>query len=114
MDPSKKRELKNGYKEKAVVGGIYRIQCNGNHRAWLKSTRNLSGQQNKFEFSLSINSCPEPGMRAEWVQYGAQSFSFTILEQIQKKETQTDQEFSEDIQILLNMWMEGHKQETLL
>jgi len=114
MDFVKRKELKNAYKEKAAVGGIYRIQCNGNGRAWVKSTTNLAGQKNKFAFSVSTNSCPEPAMRTEWMKYGLQSFSFDVLEVLNKKETQTDREFSEDIQALHKIWLERQRQEGVL
>lgn len=114
MDFVKRKELKNAYKEKMAVGGIYRIQCNGNGRAWVKSTTNLAGQQNKFAFSVSTNSCPEPAMRTEWMEYGLQSFSFDVLEVLNKKETQTEREFSEDIQALHKIWLERQRQEEVL
>lgn len=106
MDAAKKRELRNAYKEQPIMGGIYRVQCEGNQRAWIRSARNLEGQRNKYEFAMSIHSCPEPWMRAEWEQYGEASFSFTVLETLTKKETQTEQEYLEDLGVLLNMWTE--------
>ena len=47
-------------------------------------------------------------MRGEWAQYGAQSFTFEILEEIKKKDTQTEQEFMEDIGVLLELWTEKY------
>ena len=106
MDNATRKDLRTAYKEQAVIGGVYCVECTGNQRRWIKSTKNLPGQQNKFAFAVSINSCLEPGMRAEWNQYGAQSFTFTVLEQLTKKDTQTEQEFTEDIAVLLAMWLE--------
>lgn len=106
MEKFSKRELKEQYKNRAVIGGVYCIKCNGNGRTWIKSTKNMTGQKNRIEFSISANSCPEPDMFREWEQYGAESFSFIILEEIKKGETQTEREFTNDINLLYDMWIE--------
>lgn len=106
MEKLSKRELKENYKNRTVIGGVYCIKCNANGHMWIKSTTDLMGQKNKFEFSISAHSCLEPQMYKEWNQYGADSFSFVILEEIKKGETQTEREFADDIDILLEMWTE--------
>lgn len=106
MEKLSKKEIKEQYKNRKVTGGIYCIKCNGNGRIWVKSTKDIAGQKNRFEFFVSTNFCPEPGMNPEWSQYGANSFSFAVLEEIEKGETQTDREFAEDIKLLYDMWME--------
>lgn len=105
-----RRELKNRYKNRTVTGGVFCIRCAGNGHVWLKSAPDLRGQRNKFEFSVLNNSCPEPGMREEWKTYGPQSFSFAVLEELQKKETQSDAEFAEDLKTLLELWREKQAQ----
>ena len=112
MESAQRRNLKNAYKEQAAVGGIYCIECSGNRRRWLKASPNLAGMRNKYEFAIAIGSCPEPGMRSEWLRYGAASFSFTVLETLPKKETQTDAEFREDLGVLLELWTEKTQSDT--
>ena len=114
MENLSKKELKEHYKSRNVIGGIYCVKCSGNGRTWLKSTKDIVGQKNRYEFFITTNSCPEPGMRSEWDRYGAGSFSFTVLEEIIKTETQTDREFTDDISILLEMWIEKQQLGNLL
>lgn len=113
MEQFSKKEIKEQYKNRVVTGGVYCIECNGNGHKWIKSTKDLAGQKNKFEFFVSTDFCPEPGMHPEWKQYGAKTFSFTVLEEINKGDTQTDREFAEDIRILYDMWMEKQSGEEL-
>lgn len=102
----RRKELKNQYKNREIIGGVYRITCSGNGRSWLKSTCDLNEQQNRFRFFLSGNFTPEPGMRTEWNQFGAASFSFAVLEELKKGELQTEEEFAKDIQTLFEMWLQ--------
>ncbi len=111
MEKLSKKELKEHYKNREVIGGVYCIKCSGNGRMWIKAAKDLAGVKNRFEFSVSINSCLEAGMLAEWNQYGASSFSFVILEEIKKGETQTDREFTDDIDVLLEIWIEKQQLE---
>lgn len=110
MDSERKKELKNAFRAKPAVGGVYRIRCAGNGRAWLKAAKNLEGARNRFEFAVSTDLCPEPGMRAEWERYGTKSFSFEVLEELKRKETQTEREFADDLGVLLELWQEKSEQ----
>ena len=113
MDPGKRKNLKDVYKEQPSVGGVFCIACSGNHRNWIKATRNIAGQQNKYNFAMATGVCPEPAMRSEWLQYGAASFSFKVLETLTKKETQTDADFGDDLGVLLDLWMEEYRQNAM-
>ncbi len=113
MDSVKRKELRKAYEQRSVTGGIYCIECKGNHRRWIKCTNDLESMKNRFEFAVSVNSCPEPDMRVEWDEYGKQSFSFIILEELKKKENQTEREFSDDMNVLLEMWHEKYNENNL-
>lgn len=109
MEKLSKKVLKERYKNRVMIGGIYCIKCSINNDIWLRATTDMQGSKNRFTFSVMINSCPETCMIETWKMHGASTFCFEILEQIQKKETQTEHEFAEDIDFLLEMWTEKLK-----
>lgn len=106
MDLSKKRALKNAYKEKPAVGGVCCIRCSGNGQSYLQATTNMEGLKNRFHFAMSIGSSPDPSLQSEWEKYGGDAFSFTVLEEIEKKETQSQKEFRDDVNVLYELWLE--------
>ncbi len=106
MDNSNRKALKEQYKNRVLTGGIYRIQCSGDESYWLRASFDMQGSKNRFTFSKTTDSCPEICMLKAWKQYGASAFSFEIVEEIEKKDTQTDRQFSDDVNTLLELWKE--------
>lgn len=111
MEKLSKKALKEQYKNKVAVGGVFRIKCGGSGAVWLRSTVDMQGSKNRFDFSQLNDSYPEPCMRDAWTAYGASSFSFEVLEEIKMRKTQTQREFAEDINVLLLLWTERVKSE---
>ena len=106
MESSTKKALKDQYKNRTLTGGIYRIQCSKDGSYWLRISLDMKGSANRFAFSKATDSCPEICMLKTWKEYGADSFSFEIVEEIKKKETQTQRQFSDDLNTLLELWNE--------
>jgi hypothetical protein len=113
MDKLSKKSLKEQYKNRTLIGGVYLIKCMEDGTVWVRGTIDLKGAENRFVFSKSMNSCPENTMRELWNRYGTEAFSFEIVESIEKKETQTEEEFYQDIMVLLELWQEKQKEEEI-
>lgn len=109
MNKDKRKELQNAYKNRNLTGGVYCIKCSGNQRTWIRSAVDLEGAKNRVMFSLKMKGSPEPSMSRECAEYGYESFSFIVLEELKKEETQTEQEFADDIAALLEIWTEKYE-----
>lgn len=112
MEKLSKKELKEQYKNREIIGGIYRIKCSGSNESWLRATTDMKGSSNRFIFSVSIDSRPEPCMIQAWNTYGKDTFSFEIVEEMKMKDSQTQKEFSEDLDTLLELWIEKQNAES--
>lgn len=106
MDVARKKELKDTYKSRTKIGGICCIKCDGNQRLYLQATNDTASLRNRYRFAISTGSCPDPSLRKDWTKYGEKSFSFTVLEEIKKEESQSEKEFLDDINVLYEIWLE--------
>lgn len=102
--PSKK-ELKEQYKNRTWVGGVYCIKCS-NGDSWLRSTIDMQKSKNRFAFCVATNSSPEMSMQEVWKQFGPTSFSFEVMEEIKRNEIQTENDFAAEVSTLLELWIE--------
>ncbi len=103
---SARKEWKDAYRGRTVVGGVFRIRCDAARESWLHGSTDLRSSQNRFAFSVSVGSCPEPAAAAAWKRHGPGGFTFEVLEELKKDETQTDREFAQDIGALFELWQE--------
>lgn len=106
-----RKERKDQYKNRKVIGGVYRICCGTSGKSWMRAAVDLQGAKNRFAFFVTTNACPEPAMAQAWKQHGAASFSLEVLEEMEKKETQTPDEFAQDIDALFELWKEKEQME---
>ena len=94
------------YKERTITGGVYLIRNAVTGKALIQSTSTIEKAKSLLEFSKSTGSCVHPVLAYDWVSHGPEAFSLQILETIEKKDTQTTEEFKEDIMALEELWRE--------
>jgi len=113
MDKPNKKEILATYKERKIIGGVYLIRNTANNKALLLSTTDLQGSKNRFEFSLKTSSCVTLKLQKEWAEFGANSFTMEVLEELSKTDAQTLKEFGDDIKNLEEIWLEKLDSNTL-
>lgn len=106
MKNQNKKELLAAYKNRKVIGGICAIQNTVSGKMLIAAVNDLQGYKNRFEFAHISAGCIDLKLKSDWDQYGKDAFAFMILEELEKKDTQTDKEFSEDVKVLKEMWLE--------
>ena len=68
----------------------------------------IGGISKRYEFSALMGGCFHPKLQRDVDQFGSGSFTFAVLEELEKKSTQTDGEFGDDLDVLLSMWLEKY------
>lgn len=107
MKNEEKREARAAYKGRVVVGGVYAITNTVTGRRLVEATQSLAASRNRFEFAQTTGLAALPlSLQKDWQQYGAESFVFEVLEELERGETQTPQEFANDLKVLKELWLE--------
>lgn len=106
MEKDNRKEMRSAYKERKITGGVCAIKNTVNGKMLISAVVNLQGYKNRFIFSKSNGGCINPKLQKDWKEYGSDNFVFEVLEELEKSETQTDEEFSKDIKVLGEMWIE--------
>lgn len=55
---------------------------------------------------MATDTCVQAALAADWRAFGRDSFTFEVLEEIEKGTEQTDQEFRADLEALADIWRE--------
>ncbi len=89
IDKDRKREIVSEYKQRKTTGGVYKITNTANGRYILKAEVDLQSFQNRYNFSVRMNSCIHPKMQKDFNEYVAGVFMLEFLEEAEKKEDES-------------------------
>ncbi|ADJ26571.1 ArsR family transcriptional regulator [Dehalogenimonas lykanthroporepellens BL-DC-9] len=95
-----RKDLINAYKQRKIIGGVFKVTNTTNGRYLLDSAPDIQARQNAFNFSVTTNNPFDYKMRKDWQEHGASAFTFEILDTLEKKETQSQEQFIEDLKML--------------
>lgn len=99
-----RKTLIKEYKQREIVGGIFKITNTSNGMFYMDAAPNIQAKKNSFSFMVSTNTCFHHKIKKDWDAFGGKSFTFEILETIKKKEDQSREAFLDDLQALKQMW----------
>jgi hypothetical protein len=101
-----RKELINEYKNRKQIGGICKITNIKTGKIFLFVAQDITAAKNRFEFSKKMNSCVNIKLQSDWNKYGIDSFTFEILEELEKNVDQNTKEFLEDLNELLEIYIQ--------
>ena len=113
MKPQNKKDLIAAYKQRPQIGGIYAVTNKETGKSLVLASADIGGIRKRYEFAEATGGCFHPKLQQDVNRFGAGAFSFAVLEEMEKKNTQTDREFAEDLDVLLSMWLEKYDPEKL-
>lgn len=111
IEKDKKREIINEYKQRKTTGGIYKITNTANGKYLLKAEVDLQSFQNRFNFSMRMNTCLHPKMQKDHKEFGSEVFLLEILEETEQKEDESSMGFRDRLKRRLEFWTEKHDRE---
>jgi hypothetical protein len=101
----RKKELIREYKETPRPMGVFQIKNSVNGKILLLKALDIPGIINRHRLDLSRGVHRNHKLQADWIQYGADSFSFDILATLKPEETLPEQ-WPKAVADLLKQWME--------
>lgn len=95
-----RREISKAYKERRLVGGVYRITNTQTGKCLLGHAVDIASLRNRFQFALSTGSAVDPRLREDWETFGPTAFNFEVLDELEKSPEQSQADFRADLQAL--------------
>ncbi|MEK6287401.1 MAG: GIY-YIG nuclease family protein [Acidobacteriota bacterium] len=102
---NKKKELKREYQQNHTPMGIYQIRNTANDKVFIGTALNLPGVLNGQKFQLSAGSHLNKRLQADWNEFGSESFTFEILDELSATEGPSH-DYRADLAFLEEFWLE--------
>lgn len=98
-----KRRISKEYKERALRGGVYTITNRVNGRYLIGHAADLASVGNRFQFAVTTGATVDPRLRDDWRAMGPSAFTLAVLEELEQRPGQTQDEFMDDLIALENL-----------
>jgi hypothetical protein len=105
-ETDKRKQLRNEYKERNIVGGIYKVTNSHNGMYLVDYALDIQAKENAFSFMISTGSCFDYRLKEDQKTFGNKVFTFEVLETLEKKKEQTRAQFLDDLETMSQLWDE--------
>lgn len=103
---SSRAELKRNYKEQPPPMGVFAIRNRANGKVFVGSSLNVNGSLNRARFELTSGIHRTfPGLQEDWGRYGADAFSFEVLDVLKPSE-EPGADPKEELKVLEALWID--------
>lgn len=110
MKSLSRKELINNYKQQEVELGLIKIENKNTGYAYIDICNNLYKPFEGIKFQLNLGRFKSKSLQKDWEKYGEESFIFEIIEKLKTKPEDTQKQKLENLKVLLDMYLEEHKQ----
>jgi len=100
-----RKELNQEYLQRPKPAGVFQVKNVANDKVLLGSSLNLEGSLNKHRFMLKIGSHTNKALQQDWSEYGADKFTFDILETVKVVDS-PNFNLSDELTLLEQIWLE--------
>lgn len=100
----RRKQLLMEYKQTPLPMGVFQIKNKTNGKLFIGSSLNLPGSFNRHAFQLKSNAHSSPALQADWNQFGADAFEFSVLETIKTDEF-LQEDWRDAVDILEEKWL---------
>ncbi|MCP3135759.1 GIY-YIG nuclease family protein [Pyxidicoccus xibeiensis] len=101
-------ELKRAYKEKPPPMGVFAVRNRANGKVLVGTSMNIPGMLNRIRFELTTGMGRFPELLEDWRRYGADSFSFDVLDVLEPSE-EPGADPKEELKVLEALWLDRLK-----
>ncbi|MCP4400587.1 MAG: metalloregulator ArsR/SmtB family transcription factor [bacterium] len=101
----RRKELKQQYKNTPTIAGVLQMKNLKNGKMFIGSGLNVQSKLNGHRIQLQIGSHRNKALMQDWKEYGAENFSFDILETLELK-GEISHKDREELQTLEGLWLE--------
>lgn len=96
-----RKELKNEYKQRKSVMGVFQIRNTVNDKRLIDHSTDIQAKWNRHQSELRFGSHKNKALQADWKKLGTDSFQIEILSELEHDDKITD--YSKELELLEEM-----------